>query len=147
MGFPPAEKYFDLPAELIDYGDIFGGEIVAIGSHPICHTADAVTHHPEFSLGSILVTGAEQDHGGIEDRAALRHVVDLEAGPAGMSFDPKELSCCSKVICKSRFPLAVKGGTSSIIPVMGRLNAAKDGSRRLFFQRSKMQGNFVTPCN
>jgi hypothetical protein len=82
---PLAENTFGIRYR--DHGDIFGGEIVAIGSHPICHIANAVTHPREFPLGLILVAGAEQDHGVREDRAALRHVVDLEAGLAGTGFD------------------------------------------------------------
>jgi len=87
--------------------------------------------HGEHGVDQGTVNGGQVSPGGVFPGQGL-------GGLSQKSLIKIELSCCAKVMCKSRFSLAVKGGAGSIIPVMGRRSAVKDGSGRLFFRGSKM---------
>jgi hypothetical protein len=68
--FPPAEKDFDFPAQLINGGDLLGGKIIPIGGDPVGLGAHPVGNHPDFFLGLVHPGGAQETKGVIEDNAA-----------------------------------------------------------------------------
>ena len=68
--FPPAEEGFNVPPQLIDAHDVFGGEIEPVGSQPVEFTIDPVADDPYRLFGLIDAVRAEMHHSIIEHRAA-----------------------------------------------------------------------------
>ena len=48
MAFPPTEKYFYVPPELICEGNLLSGEIKAISSDPIIDAIHPIADHTNF---------------------------------------------------------------------------------------------------
>lgn len=53
VAFPQAEENLDVPPELIDEGNLFGGAIVAIGGDPVIHVRHPIADQAEFPFGPI----------------------------------------------------------------------------------------------
>ena len=68
--FPPDEKDFDFPAQLINGDDLLGGKIIPIGGDPVGLGAHPAGNHPDFFLGLVHPGGATEAKGVIEDNAA-----------------------------------------------------------------------------
>lgn len=61
VAFPPCEKLFNFPTELIHFGDLFGGQIPAIGSNPIIDTFNAISYKTNGRLCSgVVLIGAQK---------------------------------------------------------------------------------------
>ncbi len=48
MAFPPAEKYFNVPTELIDGCDFFRREVKSVRGNPIYFIINAVANNPQL---------------------------------------------------------------------------------------------------
>lgn len=71
VAFPPGEEFFNLPAQLVNHGNLFAGEIVAIGGHPVFNIADAVADNPQFFF-SLIGTGCAQQSDRVVENDAAR---------------------------------------------------------------------------
>ena len=78
--FPPAEEGFDVPAQLIDGHEFFGGEIEPVGRQPICFTLDPVADDTDRFFGLVDTFRAEKHDSIIKDRTVRNNVIFVETG-------------------------------------------------------------------
>ena len=65
MAFPPAEENLDGPSELIGKGNLFGGEVVAIGGNPVINTGHPIADQAEFPF-RLIDAGVSQKNDGVK---------------------------------------------------------------------------------
>ena len=69
MAFPPRKKVLDIPPELIDQGHLLGGQIMAVGGHPIGVPVGAIANKPNRVFRLAPPRRPQQDDGiGKHDR-------------------------------------------------------------------------------
>ena len=88
MVFPPSEKSFDIPSELVNGCNLFGGEIVAVCSNEILYTSDFVAYNPERIFSLINAWGSEQNVSIKKNISARRYFIFLDNCFLGAFFDP-----------------------------------------------------------
>jgi len=67
---PPGKKRFYVPTQLVDQGDLLGGEVKTIGSNPIGFAFDRVADKAQRGMRLIQPLLAKQHLGVEEDDAA-----------------------------------------------------------------------------
>src|SRR3989339_1090196 len=80
MAFPPAEKYFNVPSELIHGCYLFSREVVSVRSNPIHLVIDTVANYPQFLLCLVDSGSAKQYNGIVKNYAAGFDCVGFYAG-------------------------------------------------------------------
>lgn len=65
MPFPPAKESFDVPAELVDKGDLLNGQVKPVGGDPVGSTVDLITNQPYRCFG-LVDAGCAQKYLGIK---------------------------------------------------------------------------------
>src|SRR3989339_248316 len=116
MAFPPAEENLDVPSELIGEGNLFGGEVVAIGSDPVINTGHPIADQAEFLFRLIDTGGSQKNDGVKKDNVVGLDVIRSDDGLFRGGFDPanemfsltlpdvKELMALVAAIHDTRFP-------------------------------------------
>lgn len=94
MAFPPSEKLLYVPAELIDLGNLFGGQVKAVGGNPINFVGHPIADKPQPCLPAgrrlfrLIVTGlAELDLGIVKYNAVDWNRITFQAVFCGVGFD------------------------------------------------------------
>ena len=70
---PPGKEGFDLPAQLVDQGDLFSGQVKAAGGNPVECTIDRVPDQAQRDVRLIQSLPAEQHLGIRKDQASVRN--------------------------------------------------------------------------
>src|SRR5574337_174903 len=96
MAFPPAEKYFNVPSELIYGCDLFSREIISVRGNPIYLIINAVANYPQFLLCLVDSGSAKQYHGIVKNYATRFDCVGFYTGLFCIAPDTayKGLSFC-----------------------------------------------------
>src|SRR3990167_171179 len=63
MTFPSAEKYFNVPSELIHCCYLFSREVLSVSGNPICLVIDTVANYPQFLFCLVDSRSAKQYNG------------------------------------------------------------------------------------
>jgi len=90
MAFPPAEENLDVPSELIGEGNLFGGEVVAIGGDPIINTGHPIADQADFPFRLIDTGGPQENDGVKKDNAVDLDVIRSDDGLFRGGFDPAD---------------------------------------------------------
>jgi len=116
MAFPPAEENLDVPSELIGKGNLFGGEVVAIGGDPVINTVHLVADQADFPCCLVDSGGSQKNDGVKKDNAVGLDGIRSDHGLFRGGFDPtdkvfalclpdvKELMALVAAIHNARFP-------------------------------------------
>ena len=116
MAFPPAEENLNVPSELICKGNLFGGEVVAIGGDPVINAGHPIADQTDFPFRTIDTLGPQKNDGVIKDDAVGLDVIHSDDGLFRRGFDPtdkmlavrlpdvKELMALVASIHDARFP-------------------------------------------
>src|SRR3990170_5343592 len=91
MAFPPAEENLDVPSELIGEGNLFGGEIVAIGGDPVIDVRHPIADQAEFPFRPIDALGPQKNYGVIKDDAVWLNVIHSDDSLFRGGFDPADI--------------------------------------------------------
>src|SRR5450759_4650928 len=78
MVFPPAEENLDVPSELIGEGNLFGGEIVAIGGDPVIDVRHPIADQTKFPFRPIDAGGPQKNYGVVKDNAVGLNFIHSE---------------------------------------------------------------------
>ena len=87
MPLPPGKERFDLPAQLVDQGDLLGGEIKAAGGDPVGFAFDRIADQSLRGLALIDPFPAQQNLGIVKDKTAGNHGIGFKAGFDGVLLD------------------------------------------------------------
>ena len=100
VSLPPAKEGFDLPAQLVDQGDLFGGQVKAAGGNPVGCAIDRVTDQAQRDVRLIHSFPAQQDLGIRKDHASGRNGIGFLAGFDGVLLDAGDemLACCLQLV-------------------------------------------------
>src|SRR3990172_7556889 len=91
MAFPPAEENLDVPPELIGEGNLFGGEVVAIGGDPIINARHLIAYQADFPFRLIDTGGPQKNDGIIKDNAVWLNLIRSDDGLFRGGFDPADI--------------------------------------------------------
>src|SRR5665647_443916 len=69
MALPPAEENLDVPSELVGKGNLFGGEVVAVGGDPVINTVHPIADQADFPFRLIDTGGSQKNDGVKKDNA------------------------------------------------------------------------------
>ena len=84
---PPGKEGFDLPAQLVDQGDLFGGQVKAAGGNPVGCAIDRVADQAQREVRLIHSLPAQQYLGIGKDDASGRNGKGFQAGLDGVLLD------------------------------------------------------------
>src|SRR5665811_662351 len=90
MAFPPAEENLDVPPEFIGEGNLFCGEVVAIGGDPVINTGHPIADETEFPFRLIDTGGPQKNNGVKKDNAVGLDVIRSGDGLFRGGFDPAD---------------------------------------------------------
>src|SRR5665647_1459151 len=97
---PPGKERFYIPAQLVDQGDLFGGEVKTIRSNPIGFSFDRVADKAQRGLRLIHPLLAKQHLGVEKDDAAGNYGIGFKTSPDGFLFDAADemLTRCLELV-------------------------------------------------
>ncbi|MBT4263808.1 MAG: hypothetical protein HN580_28690 [Deltaproteobacteria bacterium] len=63
LTLPPAEEFFNIPAQFVDECNLLGSEIETVGGHPIVNSFYRIFNQPDRFYGLIYIFGSQQYQG------------------------------------------------------------------------------------
>lgn len=87
MAFPPSEKLLYVPAEFINLGNLFGGQVKAVGGDPIYFAGHSIADKPQRLFRLINIGLAELDLGVVKYKAVGWNRVTFQTGFCGVGLD------------------------------------------------------------
>jgi len=87
---PPPEEDFDVPAQLVSQGHIFGAQIKTVGGYIVIRAIDTVADDTDRLFRLVLALGTQKSHHIQEDMAAFRGRSLFDDGFSGALADPTD---------------------------------------------------------
>jgi hypothetical protein len=86
--FPPTEELLDVPAELVDKGNLLSSQVESVRGDIVLNVINTVTNDTNRFLGLVLAFGAEQGDYIKKDMTFFRNRPILYDSLSGTLFDP-----------------------------------------------------------